>query len=501
MLKDASPTKLPYAALSHRWGTKQHYTLTTRNLQNYLTGFDITDLPQTFQDASFVTKHLGMQYLWIDALCILQDSKEDWEVESLKMGDVFQGAEVVLAAHCSGDDSDGFLQTALSPGRAVLFCTAPTVYASLRYNYDADVTHSQLSRRGWVVQERFLATRTIHFTENHVYWDEPIRTRSEEGMVFRMPKSSVDKEGTRVRYFCPSMATELRSLLSQEHSSQDAGSETVKRTTLEWLDLVEMYSLCDLTIQGDKLIAIAGIAKVIQKKTGVSYCAGIWADTIAAGLLWLPQTERFHLALESRAPSWSWAAVDGPIQYPDDVRLSDFHPACKVTALNCYLVDGPDSHTPYWLDCPGSIALEAILIDLKSLIVKTAGWQCTEFLGPGLHQESFTIQHDDWFPRMMLHEFVPVHPIRDVREGGYGIVGWIATDTEAEREWRGVGNRELDAGELFFLVVGTRRRLVAGLFLRPMTPEGKTFRRVGMGQLHYNLLQKSGGDVRSVNIS
>jgi len=149
LLKSTPAAMLPYVALSHRWGTKQHRTLTAKNIRKYLNGFDIASFPQTFQDAVFVTRHLGMQYLWIDALCILQDSKNDWKIESLKMGDVYQCAEVVLAAHCAGDDSEGLLQASLAPSDAVQFCTVPTVFASVRSNYDADVTNSQLSRRGW----------------------------------------------------------------------------------------------------------------------------------------------------------------------------------------------------------------------------------------------------------------------------------------------------------------------------------------------------------------
>jgi hypothetical protein len=154
-----------YVALSHLWGSSQHFTATTANLTLLTAGFSSDRLPQTFRDAIFTTRQLGYEYIWIDSLCIVQDDTKDWLRESEKIADVYKDAEFTIAAHCAADDSEGFLAKAMSKrhaisltvdGRHIGICRTP--------NPNADVTNSALSKRGSVLQERFLSTRTLHFT-------------------------------------------------------------------------------------------------------------------------------------------------------------------------------------------------------------------------------------------------------------------------------------------------------------------------------------------------
>jgi Heterokaryon incompatibility protein (HET) len=86
-----SPT-VQYATLSHVWGTNPHFKLTSENVERFLLGVAITDLPQTFRHAVELTNSLSLQYLWIDALCILQNNKADWERESSAMAGIYSGA-------------------------------------------------------------------------------------------------------------------------------------------------------------------------------------------------------------------------------------------------------------------------------------------------------------------------------------------------------------------------------------------------------------------------
>lgn len=97
-----------YVALNHRWGASQHLTLTESNLVQLRDGFHVETLPGTFRDAVFFAQHLGFRYLWIDALCIVQDSTSDWLQESQIMGDIFMNAKVTFAIHCAEDDAEGF---------------------------------------------------------------------------------------------------------------------------------------------------------------------------------------------------------------------------------------------------------------------------------------------------------------------------------------------------------------------------------------------------------
>ncbi|KAK3338708.1 heterokaryon incompatibility protein-domain-containing protein, partial [Neurospora tetraspora] len=99
-----------YVALSHCWGPpdKQPLKTTCDTLEDYIRhGIPLACLPQTFADAVWVTRVLGIRYLWIDSLCIIQDSLSDWEVESQKMGPIYEGATLTLGAAYARDSSEG----------------------------------------------------------------------------------------------------------------------------------------------------------------------------------------------------------------------------------------------------------------------------------------------------------------------------------------------------------------------------------------------------------
>jgi hypothetical protein len=96
-----------YVALSHCWGTLGKHPLrtTTDNLQEHISGISWSTLPKTFQDALKITRELGIDYIWIDSLCIVQDSEEDWRQESREMGLIYERARVTIAAAGAADSS------------------------------------------------------------------------------------------------------------------------------------------------------------------------------------------------------------------------------------------------------------------------------------------------------------------------------------------------------------------------------------------------------------
>jgi hypothetical protein len=98
-----------YVTLSHCWGQYQNLTSITykANLQGRLEVVCISSLPRTFQDAISYTRRLGISYLWIDSLCILQDDKDDWERECVMMGTIYRNSFLTLAATAAEDGSRG----------------------------------------------------------------------------------------------------------------------------------------------------------------------------------------------------------------------------------------------------------------------------------------------------------------------------------------------------------------------------------------------------------
>jgi hypothetical protein len=171
-----------------------------------------------------------------------------------------------------------------------------------------------MSKRGWVLQERLLATHTLHFTSHGVISDDPSGTVSEDGRIWSEPSSRISSIFRDLLTLPKLETTSTSSNIYQE--AELSHQRYAYPTPLDWLDLVDQYSRCDLTREEDKLVAIAGMAEKIRSRTGARWCAGLWSESISEGLLWLSGQDMSR-QITSRASSWSWAAWDGPIQYPE----------------------------------------------------------------------------------------------------------------------------------------------------------------------------------------
>jgi hypothetical protein len=169
-----------YIVLSHRWGTlteddKRKFCTTKDNIGHRLNGFSLSDLPKTFRDAVRVTRELNISYLWVDSLCIIQDGDagEDWKIECGRMESVFSSAYCTIVATSARDMKDGFLaHEAIPHYLCVRSVTGQRIHVCAgRDNFELDVDQAELNTRAWVMQERILSRRTIHFSANQMYWD------------------------------------------------------------------------------------------------------------------------------------------------------------------------------------------------------------------------------------------------------------------------------------------------------------------------------------------
>lgn len=195
------------------------------------------------------------------------------------MGDVFGRAELCIAAHCAIDGSYGFLTKSMAKRDAVNFTYQrdginQTISVCRNANIEVDVTDSQLCTRGWVLPERLLAAKTIHFTEGQLFYESSAEALSENGHLQTANRGEVNSR------FGPSATSFTRGALglatSATISSARGNWVASKMLAMEWLSLVEMYSSCDLTHSGDKLMAIAGMAQKIHRNLKTPYAAGIW---------------------------------------------------------------------------------------------------------------------------------------------------------------------------------------------------------------------------------
>jgi len=179
-LHETQPTdSFKYVALSHPWGKKPPYFQTfRRDLEKYKKQIKIADLTSTFKDAVQTTRELRLQFLWIDSICIVQRDETDngdFEQEAGRVENVFSSAYCVLAASSAEGQSDSFLS--VREGSHRNFVTfkrpgQPTFYVC-RFidDFNEHVLEGRLNKRGWVLQERVLARRTIYFTNKQTYWE------------------------------------------------------------------------------------------------------------------------------------------------------------------------------------------------------------------------------------------------------------------------------------------------------------------------------------------
>ena len=186
-LIESSHIKGQYVALSHRWPTDplKHFKTTRSSVDNRKRGISLEDMPQTFQDAIKVTRQLGLRYLWIDSLCIIQDDLKDWEQQSNLMGQIYYRATFTIMAAttlATSEESEqenshkGFLYRRPAP-------VLPTVQMDyydqnwrLKGNWFVQnqnlllFEESDLFTRGWVMQEQLLSRRKIIYTPNQLFW-------------------------------------------------------------------------------------------------------------------------------------------------------------------------------------------------------------------------------------------------------------------------------------------------------------------------------------------
>ena len=293
------PRKEKYMTLSHCWGTADILTLRESCLNDMKKGIVWSALPKTFQDAVTVTMWFKIKYLWIDSLCIIQDSHQDWESESKLMKHIYKNSFLTIAA-TSAVDATGGLFVHRNPD-IVRSCRVRARWSrggrELVGDYlylDTDlwrreILESPLMKRAWVCQERLLSPRMLHFGRPQMFWECQVQGACETFPV-GLP---ID----------PRSSLESKRLLALEHEIFP-----IKY----WNPVIEQYSTGNLTKMSDKCVAFAGIVEVFQDFAQSTYFAGLWRHNLEQQLLWSVEHVRPAGRTQSYiAPSWSWLSING----------------------------------------------------------------------------------------------------------------------------------------------------------------------------------------------
>jgi hypothetical protein len=286
-----------YATLSHCWGQCERTTTTQANIQQMRQAIPIDGLSQTFRDAVIVCRKLKIRYLWIDSVCIIQDSDDDWSREVSKMTTIYKNSHLTIAAVSAANSQQGFLKHR-PEGLAgcKLNDTLEDVFIRReRKGWYKELFDAAYQSRAWCFQEQQLPPRIIYFGVEEIIWN---------------CWHGWECEGSRT-VFTP-FSHGLPWLFSGWKGEKNIKLD-VQATG--WYEVVEVYSRKHLTFDEDKLPALSGLAAEVQKVTADIYLAGLWQKDLISGLLWSRSWDEPHMvrAMPRRAPSWTWAAYDGSV--------------------------------------------------------------------------------------------------------------------------------------------------------------------------------------------
>lgn len=402
----------PYLALSYCWGNSEdertQFKTKIKTFDDRMRGFLLEEVPKCIRDAVQVSRALGVRYLWVDALCILQDDKSDWEMQSAQMAQIYGNAIAVICAAASSSCHQGFLERNKTSA-SIKFQSKidSTIYGHFNIsfndnfkfghgNFDAarlDTYYCKWAFRGWTHQELYLARhaiifgrRKIHHRCSDMVWTENEATKR-DGIKISLNKRSIQEKDDTVR----------------------SG----------WIDAVHYFANREFSIISDRLPAISGLAETVSGSCPDQYLAGIRRSYLHHDLIWaLDATggnlfgadERLNPPDPYIAPSWSWASRRQAIHNPSIARTLLFGPLIvqdskkeysKVETCISLIGQNPYGHVSH-----GSLTFSAIVAPLwVRLELDKPFW--AEFLGNQyrIHIPRRTLRHhtgDDFSARVLL---------------------------------------------------------------------------------------------------
>ncbi|CCF32783.1 HET domain-containing protein [Colletotrichum higginsianum] len=331
-----------YVALSYCWGGDQALKCTQANVQALERDVPFKGLPKTLRDAVEVCRRLQVAYMWVDALCIIQDDEVSKLAEVGNMAQVYKNALFTICASSASSTTEGFLNYRSSPFQDPITFRVPfrnesgaeTSIDLAIERYGEPLRTEPLRDRGWALQEQLLSRRRLMFTTYQLHWScasllpgenwiDGYKATPSKGLgVTDIPRPFVADDG-----------------LSQEVWKQKA--------LTSWQTVVDDYVMRKLSLEEDRPLAILGIAaEFMQLFGGETYWCGMWQSSFPGCLMWKRCSSIFDRELTSKKhlPSWSWTS-----QNVDSLSSAK-------------LVFGSDVQSPRGMHLNGQIWIEGRLV-------------------------------------------------------------------------------------------------------------------------------------------
>ncbi|KAG9251902.1 heterokaryon incompatibility protein-domain-containing protein [Emericellopsis atlantica] len=323
--------QVEYCALSYSWGLSKLYVLTSATLGDFHREIPLPTLPVLLRDAIQVARRLGFRYLWIDALCIMQDggtlpaASDDWVDQAGKMSDIFGNATVTIAASECVDGTQNLIRSRNPLGQTICRLDScaqipyevvpPCTPHCLSHSFDRAQYH--LDSRAWVFQERILSPRTVHCTRNFIHLECRTELRCEAAWP----------DGDHCHHQGAVSKADYQSLFM--FSACGLGLDGLDELAVDgflgvWHQLVRRYCRTSLSRRPDFLVALAGLGTRIQQTWELTWSFGLWREHLLRDMLWYVRRGRGAPCRE-RAPTWSWASIEvrrGEVVHDPATRVS-----------------------------------------------------------------------------------------------------------------------------------------------------------------------------------
>ena len=477
----------PYAALSHCWGGVIDFLMLNADLvDKFRQSIPFESLPASFQDAIVACRHLGIQYIWIDSLCILQrgrGAREDWLAHANEMHRIYANCELNLAIDAASNPHGGAFRS--RDTQHLQDCVAWTPYHSPKapklwnpdevsddssddelapaeqqpataqmnrctiFNKD-DFSFSRaslpLNKRAWVLQEKLMSPRTLHFQADRIFWE-------------------CDEKTTLSEYMPDGMAGEKQGFDCMHQSAYSIKEPGRQEQRFGFFDYVSQFAERQLShADQDKLVAFSAIARTCATWAGAPYCAGIFRQAMPWGLVWRASPQAPSKRPAYRAPSWSWASVDARVYFD----TQPYATMTDMTVVNDISVDLVDPANEFGQ-------------------VRSAWIQVT---GPLLSSRALRNEHgvDGEFPGYGRIQFFVEHNFR---------ADWdeIAEDSARGQEVRWAQARLSSRDDVYLLAIGEQEypekmaddSATQGLILEKV--EGDTYQRAGIWEAEIGFLK------------
>jgi hypothetical protein len=391
--------QIKWAALSYVWGGDQKLKTTVSTIADMKAGIEMERLPQTLQDAITVCRALGLEFLWVDALCIVQDDPEDLKRELASMPQIYQRAWVTISASTAARVTDGFLlkrcyshrttpvslpyleDDGLDTERVILVGTSSEV---------CSFHDDPINERAWAYQERRLSPRMLDFNHKQVIlYCHTHKLCQGDGSITGWST----KHDSEIK-----LATHIQERIHYKPISRFHGS-------INWHDMVNGYVTRKLSFPPDKLTALSALASLYRERTGYTYLAGLWKESLINDLCWgTDRNKLFPRPKQYRAPSWSWAAIDvvASPDFPGNLVRRNIYfgsvgmkaqPQAKVTNVT---IRQEPPNTTYGKIYAGLLTLEAPVLWTKLRCWGESGYRSTSvYTKLGIHDAPFEADTKD----------------------------------------------------------------------------------------------------------